>query len=650
MQQFAAREKAIQLRMQAAGAAVEYSDPADLETKPPVEVIEQVWFEDSFPAGAKIETTVTPLAFVDKPVAGGKKALKVNGPAIAQTFYKEGAQSLVVPAGAGKFFVHVYLDPADPPEELMVQFNVGDWGHRAVWGADLIDWGKKGSVERFAAGELPKPGQWARLEFDGDKVGLSAGTKVAGFAFTLHGGTAYFDRMGVVGRSDPTADPALSFAAWRLAQKGRDTPGAPGDLKGWLKQGPEVERKPAELKRLRDFYVQNVCALTREPFTPMLSELAAVVKERGAYDGSVPSTFIFKDLPKPRQSFVMTRGQYDTPGEKVDPATPAILPPLKQAGARANRLDLARWLVAPENPLTARVAVNRFWQQLFGAGLVRSSHDFGTQGTLPTHPELLDWLAIWFQEHDWDMKKLVRLMVVSETFRQQSHAPAQDWVSDLGNKWLSRGPRFRLGAEQIRDQALFVGGLIELTMGGKGVNPYQPPNIWEPLAFGGSNTRYYKQGKGEDLYRRTIYTFLKRTAPHPLMENFDLPAREESCIQRDRTNTPLQALQLMNDVQHFEAARGLAVRMIAAAPTLEGRVDFGYRSVLARHAEPEEQSTVRPFFRLRLARYQAAPADAKRAITFGESPPPPDLDAAELAAWTLVANLILNLDEAIVRN
>ena len=304
----------------------------------------------------------------------------------------------------------------------------------------------------------------------------------------------------------------------------------------------------------------------------------------------------------------------------------------------------------PVTPPPARVAVNRFWQQLFGAGLVKSSHDFGTQGTLPTHPELLDWLAIWFQEHDWDVKKLVRLMVVSETFRQQSDAPAQDWVSDLDNKWLSRGPRFRLGAEQIRDQALFVSGLIKLKMGGKGVNPYQPPNIWEPLAFGGSNTRYYKQGKGEDLYRRTIYTFLKRTAPHPLMENFDMPAREESCIQRDRTNTPLQALQLMNDVQHFEAARGLAVRMIEAAPRLEGRVDFCYRSVLARHAEPEEQSMVLQFFRLQLARYQAAPADAKRAITFGESPPPPDIDAAELAAWTLVANLILNLDEAIVRN
>jgi len=364
----------------------------------------------------------------------------------------------------------------------------------------------------------------------------------------------------------------------------------------------------------------------------------------------VPSTFVFKDLPKPRESFVMIRGQYDTKGEKVMPGTPAVLPELNQAGERANRLDLARWLVAPENPLTARVAVNRYWQQVFGTGLVESSHDFGTQGTLPSHPELLDWLAISFQENGWDVKKLMRVMVTSKTFRQQSSAVADRWVKDPGNRQLARGPRFRLDAEQIRDQALFVSGLINLDMGGKGVNPYQPPNIWEPVAFGGSNTRFYKQSKGADLYRRTLYTFLKRTAPHPMFSNFDTPARETSCIRRERSNTPLQALQLMNDVQQFEAARAFAGRVIAAEKTPEARISFAYRSVLARNAEAEEVAIVAEFFDRQLAKYKAAPAEAKKAITFGESKPPEGVDEVELAAWTLVANLILNLDEAIVRN
>jgi hypothetical protein len=456
--------------------------------------------------------------------------------------------------------------------------------------------------------------------------------------------------MGVSGRIDPAADPALSLAAWRAAQAGKDTPGAPGDLNGWLKEGPAAPRTPEELQRIRDFYVRQVCTTTRGPFTPLQDQLAAIAKERGDYDGTVPSTFVFNDLAQPRESHVMLRGQYDKPGEKVEPNTPAILPALRKAGPRANRLDLAKWLVAPENPLTARVAVNRFWQQVFGTGLVRSSHDFGTQGELPSHAELLDWLAVGFQESGWDVKKLMRLMLTSSTFRQQSAAPAGHWQEDPGNRRLARGPRFRLDAEQIRDQALFVGGLIRLQMGGKGVNPYQPPNIWEPVGFGGSNTRFYKQDSGDSLYRRSLYTFLKRTAPHPLMSNFDAPNREQSCIARERSNTPLQALQLMNDIQHYEAARGFAHRILTAAATPELRVAFAFRAALARPPSAEETAMVLELHQRQLAKYRAAPAEATKAVTFGESKPPAGIDEVELAAWALVANLILNLDEAVIRN
>lgn len=648
MKTFAEREAAIEKKMGEIAANVVYSDPAEADPKPPVETSETLWFDDAFPAGAKPLASATPLSFVFKPVAHGKKSLKVSGPTMAQVSYEKGP-NLVVPDGA-KFFLSIYLDPADPPEEVMLQFNTGAWSHRAFWGDDVIQWGKPKSTERFAAGGLPEAGEWVRLEFDSASVGLNANAKVKGFAFTVHGGTAYFDKFGFSATTDPVTDPAVSFAAWRLAQKGKDTAGVPNDLKAWLKQGPEAPRKPEELKRLREHYVRNVCSGTRGSFAPQLAELAAVRKERGDFDSKVPSTFIYGELPKPRDSFVMIRGQYDTPGEPVVPGTLAVLPELKQAGERANRLDLARWLVEPENPLTARVAVNRYWQQVFGIGLVETSHDFGTQGSLPSHPELLDWMAVWFRENGWDVKKLMRLMVTSKTFRQQSGAPAERWVKDPQNRQLARGPRFRLDAEQIRDQALFVSGLLVSDIGGKGVNPYQPPSIWEPLAFGGSNTRHYKQGKGDDLYRRTLYTFFKRTAPHPLFENFDAPNREQSCIMRDRTNTPLQALQLMNDVQHYEAARAFAGRIIAAAPGTDARIDFAFRSVLARRAELEEIALVGAFFQGRLAEYKAAPAEVKKAVTFGESAPPANVNEVELAAWTLIANLILNMDEAVVRN
>ncbi len=648
MKAFDDRSAAARKRMEEKAATVSYQDPADLVPKPQVTTLEEVWFEDGFPEGAQVVGAGHPTTLVDSPVHSGKKSLKRGGPAMAQDSYDTGAAPFTVPRD-GKMFVYVYLDPKDPPEEVMVQFNSDQWKHRALWGEDTIEFGKRNTTERFKAGMLPPLGQWSRLEVDAEKMGLAPGTKIRGYAFTVHGGTAYFDKMGFTGRADPSTDPALSFAAWRAGRKGKDLAGVPADLKAWLKEGPEKERKPEELKRLRDYYVQSVCATTREPFAEMNAELAAVKAERDAYDGMVPSTFVWKDLEKPRDSFVMLRGQYDKPGEKVEPATPAVLPQLKHQG-RATRLDLARWLVEPENPLTARVTVNRFWQQVFGTGLVLTSHDFGTQGSLPTHPELLDWMALWFQENKWDVKKLMRVMLTSAAFRQQSGAPPENWQRDPANQWLSRGPRFRLDAEQIRDQALFVSGLMSLDMGGKGVKPYQPPNIWEPVGFAGSNTRFYTQDRGTALYRRSLYTFYKRTAPAPFMINFDAPNREQSCTRRERSNTPLQALQLMNDVQHYEAARGFAERIMAGAAAPAERVAFAFRSVLSRGPSAPEAEAVLDLYNKTLAKYQAAPAEAKKAISFGESKPAAGLNEPELATWALVANLILNMDEAVVRN
>jgi len=645
------RLAAANTKLEAIANTVTYTEPSEQNPPPPpVNTQEHVWFDDAFPEGAQVQASGHPTTFVDTPVVSGKKSLKRGGPDMAQDSFDAAAQPLEVPQN-GKFFVHVHLDPNDPPEEVMIQFHTDAWKHRALWGQDIIELGAKGTAERHVAGPLPEAGKWVKLEVSAEKMGLAAGAKVAGYSFTVHGGTCFFDKMGVAGSVDPVNDPSLSFLAWRKAQKGKDTPNAPKEVKKWLKDGPEKERKPEEVQKMREFYVRTVCSSTRNHFQAELAEQATAKKERDDYTANAPSTFVWKDLEKPRDSFIMMRGAYDKPGEKVEPATPAFLPAMKkEAERRANRMDLANWIVARENPLTARVAVNRFWQQIFGVGLVKSSHDFGTQGDMPSHAELLDWLSVWFQDNQWDVKKLLRLMLTSAAFRQHSAAPADAWTRDPENRLLARGPRFRLDAEQLRDQALFVSGLINLQMGGKGVNPYQPPNIWEPVGFGNSNTRNYKRDNGPALYRRTIYTFIKRTAPHPILSNFDAPNREQSCIRRERSNTPLQALQLMNDVQFYEAACGLASRMIAAATTPEDRLAFAFRSILARKPAPEETAAAMELYARQLAKYQAAPETAKKAITFGESKPPPGINEPELAAWTLIANLILNMDEASVRN
>jgi hypothetical protein len=320
--------------------------------------------------------------------------------------------------------------------------------------------------------------------------------------------------------------------------------------------------------------------------------------------------------------------------------------PAKQSG----RLDLARWLASSEHPLTARVAVNRLWQQFFGTGLVKTSNDFGSQGTPPTHPELLDWLAVTFREDGWDMKKFVTRLVTSHTYRQSAQFSPENLQADPENKLLARGPRFRLDAEVVRDQALFLSGLLSPTMGGKGVRPYQPENIWEPVAFGGSNTKNYIQDHGESLYRRSLYTFWKRTAPPPNMTSFDAPNRESYCLQRERSNTPLQALTLMNDIQFFEASRAFAQRVLTTTPSTPDRLTTLFRSATGRHPDPSELTILEQALSKHLTHFKSQPEAAQQAITYGESKPDPALNPSELAAWTLLANLILNLDEVVTKS
>jgi hypothetical protein len=449
------------------------------------------------------------------------------------------------------------------------------------------------------------------------------------------------------------ADPLRSFHAWLGQGGGPQAKDTPPQIKTLLEQAKGKPLAPADEKTVREFYLQNICETTKGRFAPLFKTVADLSKERTDFEASIPGTYVFKEMDQPRDAFVMLRGQYDKPGSKVEPNTPGVLPPLKRpvAGRRGTRLDLANWLVAPEHPLTARVAVNRLWQQFFGVGLVKTSFDFGSQGEPPSHPELLDWLAVTFRESGWDVRGLVRLMLTSATFRQSSRVTPELLKRDPDNRLYARGPRFRLDAEPIRDNALFVAGLLNLEMGGKGARPYQPPNIWEPVAFTGSNTGVYKADTGRALYRRSLYTFLKRTAPPPFMANFDAPSREAFCTRRERSNTPLQALQLMNDVQHFEAARGLAERMMTEGGTSpEDRITFGFRIVLARKPDADELAVLLDEWNKHRARYVRDLDAAAKAVRIGETRPRPGLPEFELAAYTLTANMLLNLDETVTRN
>jgi hypothetical protein len=383
-------------------------------------------------------------------------------------------------------------------------------------------------------------------------------------------------------------------------------------------------------------------------------ELARVQAARAALTAQLGTTPIWKETPQPRPAFILDRGLYDQPGEPVARRTPAALPPMDPSLPN-NRLGLAKWLVDPEHPLTARIAVNRFWQQAFGTGLVKTSEDFGSQGEPPSHPELLDWLAVDFIESGWDVKALMKQIVMSATYRRSSRATPDQYERDPENRLLARGPRVRLDAEALRDQALAVSGLLVDKIGGPSVKPPQPAGLWEAVAYSGGeqpgDTFRFVPDKGADkIYRRTLYTFIKRTAAPPQLTTFDATARESCIVRRERTNTPLQALLLLNDPQFIEAARGLASCALREAGSDADRATHIFRRATGRRPSAGDLHTMRQGLERQRA-YFARHADrADRLLTVGAAPVEPSVDRAELAAWTMTANLLLNLDEVITKN
>ena len=367
---------------------------------------------------------------------------------------------------------------------------------------------------------------------------------------------------------------------------------------------------------------------------------------KGEYDALLarsPATMVMDDKPTPAFAYVLKRGQYDQPGERVEPDVPKVLPPLPP-GAPHNRLGLAQWMVDPGNPLLARVTVNRFWQQFFGVGIVRTAEDFGIMGERPVNQPLLDWLAVEFRESGWDVKHTLRLMVTSAAYRQSDRLTPSKREKDPENRLVSRGPRYRMDAEMIRDQALAASGLLVPTIGGPSVKPYQPDGLWEVVSM---TKESYKQGSGDDLHRRSMYTYWKRLAPNPELATFDTPSRETCTVRRDRTDTPLQALVVENDPQYVEAARHLALNAISAAGDPAGRLDYMSERLLARPLDDREKSVLLHSLAQFTDAYTKKPEAAAKLIKVGDTPPAATVPAPEQAAWTMVANQFLNLDETL---
>lgn len=428
----------------------------------------------------------------------------------------------------------------------------------------------------------------------------------------------------------------------------------PGTVKLTGSEVPELVRTALEIepaqrsaeqkKALSTFYRDNI----DQPYAQAKAQLAAKQKAIADLEASFPTTMIMKELPKPREAHILVRGEYHNLGDRVERGLPSFLPGLPE-GTPVNRLGLAQWIVSPENPLTARVWVNRQWARLFGNGLVKTIDNFGVQSDAPSHPDLLDWLATEFVRRDWDMKAMQKLLVMSATYRQSARVTPELLERDPENRLLARGPRFRLPAEIIRDQALAISGLLVEQIGGPSVRPYMPEGIWDETSKYG-DLRGYKHGQGADLYRRSLYTIWKRTAAPPTMLMFDSPSRELCTVSRSRTNTPLQALALLNEVTFVEAARALAERiMTEGGSTVDDRLIWGFRLATSRRPDEAELGILRSGYERYLARFEADPNAAKSFVVTGESPVMDGVNTTELAAWMLTANVLLNLDEVVTR-
>ena len=521
------------------------------------------------------------------------------------------------------FFSHIYIDPQNPPETVMLQIHAdGNWEHRAFWGKDKIPYGGIGTkgANHHPMGALPKAGEWVRLEATAAQIGVHSKQKITAMAFTQHGGRAYWDDAGVHGV--------------------HEAKGIPGTIAQILQTDTPTEKQNAELAT----YYRGIAPSLDSARTDLAHKEDLIKK----FNENVP-TMPISVAQKPRMIRILPRGNWmDETGNEVQPAIPAFLGVLKPKNdsERLTRLDLANWIVSRDNPMTARVFVNHLWHMFFGTGISNVLSDLGNQGEPPEHPELLDWLAVEFMDSGWDIQYMIKLITQSHAYRQSSQPPTDIHEFDPYNRLVSIQSRRRLSAEMIRDNALMVSGLLNAKIGGISVHPYQPAGYYAQLNF---PRRTYKHSTDENQYRRAVYSHWQRTFLHPALMAFDAPSREACTAQRPVSNTPLQALVLMNDPSFVEAAKHFAIRIQnEGGNDITTRIHWAYQEVLSRSPRDNEVKLISEVYKKHLDEYLADTDAANEILTVGlektETKKP-----AETAAWISAARILLNLHETITR-
>ena len=623
-------------------ALLPYSEP---ETDQPAQTIEKVWIDDTTPQGAALQGN-SPWKFVTKPepVHSGVKSHVREAKGLSQHFFDKAKDTLEITTNS-KLFTYVFLDTLNPPKQIMLQFNDGDWEQRAYWGESKISWGNEGTVSRRKMGPLPETGKWVRLEVETAHVGLKPGTKISGWAFSQFDGKVYWDKSGIFSTTDPSKDPSFSLKLW--TEQNKNAKNLPRPVQAAIKV-PAEKRNKEQQQAILGHYLSQIHTPTAKHFRKDLAKVEEIRKKEEAAKTQGERPMLVAERTKPRMVRILPRGDWlDKSGEEVQPAIPTFLGTLETGDRRADRMDLAKWVVDKSNPMTARAFVNRTWKLFFGHGLSRRLDDLGGQGEPPTHPELLDYLAADFRDNGWNVKRLVRKLVLSSTYRQGSRVSKELMETDPANRLFVRQARYRLDAEFVRDTALHLSGLLASDLGGASVKPYQPAGYWQHLNF---PRRSWKAGQGKDLYRRSLYTFICRSFPHPAMVAFDAPSREECVAERPRSNIPQQALVLLNDPIFVEAARSFAERIMRESKgTPEQRLEWAYQQVLTRKPHAKEKSILTKLLDQQKARYAEDETAAKDFLATGSSTPSSDLPPQELAAWTAISRALFNLYETTAR-
>ena len=537
-----------------------------------------------------------------------------------------GANRKFTLAAGDRLFAYVWLDPAAPPETLMLQWNDGNWEHRAFWGEDKINFGGigKDTPGHKPMGALPATGEWVRLEVMPADVGLEPGSVLNGMAFVQHGGTVYWDVAGIATTRGAAVKHTHTEPVIEAMQ-----------VDAFVRTTNQRERIAAEYRRIAP------------ALDGIRNQIKQLKQQKAAIEAEIPYSLTTVSV-QPRTTRVLPRGNWmDDSGAIVEPAIPAFLGDLEIKNRRPTRLELAQWIVSKDNPLTARAFVNRLWALFFGTGLSRVLDDLGAQGEPPVHPELLDWLALEFMDSGWNVKHIVKLIVTSNTYRQSSKPTEVLRERDAYNRLLARQSRWRLDAEVIRDTALQLSRLLVPEIGGPSVRPYQPKGYYSNLNF---PKRTYVHDTGESQYRRGLYTHWQRTFLHPSLMAFDAPSRQECTAERPTSNTPMQALTLLNDPTYVEAARVFASRIInEGGETPTERINWAYQWALSRLPQPKELELMNALYEKHQSEFTGNLEAAEALVTTGETAATEAVEPNELAAWTSVARVILNLHETITR-